>query len=238
MGRKAKGGKGGVNLPPPYEKAVREEMARRRLSRSAVIQRAIRPYFGPLIALDEESAPDSEEMTAVPWVAEDVMISSEVAVPKVVEDVTPSSEMLATSGAHLPASVPHSTGQDRTATDIRAKAVSSFGGSRIVRAIPTVRSTAGSTTISGMDTLKGTPADPFSRDSERKFSKRAAIPWILLALQDQNETQDPVESPGDTSPITAQGMTHGSVRPRYMFPRGSIVRVRRSDGSTYLARVR
>jgi len=237
MGRKAKRIKAGIDLPPPYERAVTEDMARWRSSRSAMIQRALRAYFGPLLAIDEVSVPASKAMAAVPRVTDDATTSSEMTVPKVTGDATIWSEMSAISPAHLSASAPRPTGQNTTATGIRVKVVPSVGSSRRVKAIPTVRSTVGSTTTSGTDTPKSILTGPFSRESEEEFSQRAALPWMLEAHQDQVEIEGPEDSPGDSSPMTARRMTHGSVGRRYMFPHGSIVRVRRRDGTAYLARV-
>lgn len=246
MGSRAKGTKAGINLPPPYARAVKEDMARWRLSRSAVIQRALRAYY-PMLAIDEPM-PEPEQLMAAPcMMVEKATIPREMtsnkilatgsACPWVTEDATISSEMSATADARISASTPKSTGQDRTATQLRVKVVPSVGSSMRVRAVPAATLPVGSTTTSGPHSAERITADPVSRGPERESPRETTLAWMFKAHQDPNETQHPGMSPGAFSLTTPRRRKNWSIRRRNPFRRGSVIRVRRRDGSAYLARV-
>jgi len=65
MRRNATRIKAGIDFPPPYARAVSMEKARLGVSRTAVVLRALRAYFGPLLELDEETAADSKALTTL-----------------------------------------------------------------------------------------------------------------------------------------------------------------------------
>ena len=90
---------------------------------------------------------------------------------------------------------------------------------------------------SSPDTPKniGEPTAP--NENETDFWRTAALFSMFEARKDRTDSHGPGVSAADLSLVVSQSTIPGPADPRRAFRAGCIVRVRRRDGSTYLARV-
>lgn len=83
----------------------------------------------------------------------------------------------------------------------------------------------------------GTSTNSTSTGNETDFWRMAALLWMSEARNSQIHTHGTQVSAGDPTSAVARGTISSSAKPQHVFRRGSIVRVRRGDGSTYLAKI-
>ncbi len=112
---------------------------------------------------------------------------------------------------------------------------------RSIDAVPSVskvRSIKVRTTTSSTDVPSSTSASIPTTENETDFWRMAALLWMSEARKGQIDSHGPEVSAGDPSSVVTRSTTPGPAEAQHIFRRGNIVRVRRPDGSTYLARIR
>jgi hypothetical protein len=111
---------------------------------------------------------------------------------------------------------------------------------RWIDAVPSVsrvQSIKVRTTTSSTGSSRGISTNITSTENETDFWRMAALLWMSEARNSRVESHGTEVSAGDPSSVIARSTIPGSVKPQHVFRRGCIVRVRRGDGSTYLAKI-
>ncbi|MGA7476188.1 MAG: hypothetical protein WBW47_03095 [Thermoplasmata archaeon] len=111
---------------------------------------------------------------------------------------------------------------------------------RSIEAVPSVskvRSIKVRTTTPRTDVPRSTSANITSTENDTGFWRMAALHWKVEALKGQIDSHAADVSAGDPSSVIARSTIPGPAKPKHDFRSGSVVRVRRRDGSAYLARV-
>jgi hypothetical protein len=111
---------------------------------------------------------------------------------------------------------------------------------RSIDAVPSlskVRSITVRTTTSGTGASRGNSTNTSSTENETDFWRMATFLWMSEARNSRIDSHGTEVFAGDPSSVVARSTNSGSAEPQQVFRRGSIVRVRRGDGSAYLAKI-
>jgi hypothetical protein len=100
-----------------------------------------------------------------------------------------------------------------------------------------VRSITVRTTTSSTDASRGISTNTTSTENETDFWRMAALLWMFEARNSRIDSLSTEVFAGDPSSVIARSTIPGAAQPQHDFRRGSVVRVRRGDGSTYLAEI-